>query len=102
MKFYKENDYTPENMAKHGINFDTMFEEIPIVLRNSHLVNALLCELSDRSKKEQKFSALDLGTRWVCFVFGFLFVFFFFNVDPGMRTLTDCVMYEKKKVELIV
>lgn len=65
MKFYKESDFSPENMTKHKINYETMFEEIPIVLRNSHLINALLCELSDKSKKEQKFSALDLGTRWV-------------------------------------
>lgn len=63
MKFYKESDFTPENMSKHNINFESMFEEIPIVLRNSHLVNALLCELSDKTRKEQKFSALDLGTR---------------------------------------
>ena len=64
MKFYKENDFTPENMAKHNINFDTMFEEIPIVLRNSHLVNTLLCELAEKTRKEQKFNALDLGTRY--------------------------------------
>ena len=67
MKFYKESDFTPENMAKHGINFETILQEIPIVLRNSHLVNALLCEISEKTKKDQKFSALDLGTRFVIF-----------------------------------
>ncbi|CAG5132444.1 unnamed protein product [Candidula unifasciata] len=62
MKFYKENDFTLENMTKHNINFETMFQEIPVVLRNSHLVNALLCDLSEKTRKEKKFSPLDLGT----------------------------------------
>merc|ERR1711936_695647 len=77
MKFYKENDFTPENMAKHNINFDTMFEEIPIVLRNSHGVNTLLCELKEKTRKEQKFNALDLGTSSM--------------LEKNMRQLMECV-----------
>ncbi|CAG5117283.1 unnamed protein product [Candidula unifasciata] len=77
MKFYKENDFTLENMTKHSINFETMFQEIPVVLRNSHLVNALLCELSEKTRKEQKFSSLDLGTSSV--------------LEKNLRQLMECV-----------
>jgi hypothetical protein len=42
-----------------------MFESIPVVLKNSHLVNALMCELSDNTKRDHKFNYLDLGTRSV-------------------------------------
>jgi len=77
MKFYKENDFSPENMVKHNINFENIFEEIPVVLKNSHLVNALLCELSDKTRKEQKFNSLDLGTSSI--------------LEKNMRQLMDCV-----------
>ncbi|GFN87119.1 eukaryotic translation initiation factor 3 subunit h [Plakobranchus ocellatus] len=77
MKFFKESDFTPENMAKHGINFETILEEIPIVLRNSHLVNALLCELTEKTRKEQKFSSLDLGTSSM--------------LEKNLRQLMECV-----------
>jgi len=79
MKFYKDccNDYTAENMTKYGINFENMFEEIPIVLKNSHLGNALLCELSDKTKKEQKFNSLDLGTSSM--------------LEKNLRQLMECV-----------
>merc|ERR1719228_25160 len=77
MKFYKENDFSPENMAAHNINFDNLFEEIPIVLRNSHLVNTLLCELAEKTRKQQKFSSLDLGTSSM--------------LEKNMRQLMECV-----------
>lgn len=65
MKFYKEGDFTPDSICKHDIGFQNMFEEIPVVLKNSHLVNTLLCELSENTKRNRKFSFLDLGTRYV-------------------------------------
>lgn len=63
MKFYKESDFTPDAISKHNISFENMFEEIPVVLKNSHLVNALLCELAETTKRDYKFNFLDLGTR---------------------------------------
>lgn len=63
MKFYKEGDFTPEGISKHNISFENMFEEMPVVLKNSHLANVLLCELTESTKRDRKFNFLDLGTR---------------------------------------
>jgi len=40
-----------------------MFEEVPILIRNSHLVNALLCEIEEETATETKYNFLDLSTR---------------------------------------
>jgi len=54
-----------------------MFEEIPVVLKNSHLCNALLCELKDTTKRDQKFNFLDLGNSAV--------------LEKNLRQLMECV-----------
>ncbi|PVD23497.1 hypothetical protein C0Q70_16769 [Pomacea canaliculata] len=77
MKFYKEGDFTPDSICKHDIGFQNMFEEIPVVLKNSHLVNTLLCELSENTKRNRKFSFLDLGTSAV--------------LEKNLRQLMECV-----------
>jgi len=46
-------------------------------LKNSHLANALLCELAPISRKEEKFNFLDLGTSAV--------------LEKNMRQLMECV-----------
>lgn len=67
MKFYgnKDGDYSPENIKAMGINFENMFEEIPITIKNSHLMNSLLCEIEDDMQEKQTFDYLDLGTSSV-------------------------------------
>nr|KAG5714025.1 hypothetical protein BaRGS_020353 [Batillaria attramentaria] len=77
MKFYKDGDFTPDAISKHSVSFENMFEEIPVVLKNSHLANALLCELTDSTKKNQTFSFLDLGTSAV--------------LEKNLRQLMECV-----------
>lgn len=47
-----------------NLNFETLFEELPVVFRNSHLVNSLLCEIDEQTRVGTKTNAfLDLGTR---------------------------------------
>jgi len=46
-----------------GLSFEAMFEEVPILIRNSHLVNALLCEIEEETPSETKYNFLDLSTR---------------------------------------
>ncbi|KAK7101227.1 eukaryotic translation initiation factor 3 subunit H-B-like [Littorina saxatilis] len=77
MKFYKDADFTPDAIAKHSISFENMFEEIPVVLKNSHLCNALLCELAPPTKRDEKYNFLDLGTSAV--------------LEKNLRQLMECV-----------
>ena len=63
MEFYAQGDFTPESLKAAGISFERMMEEIPIHIRNSHLVNALLCELDEDLHQKQKYNFLDLATR---------------------------------------
>lgn len=47
-----------------NLNFENLFEEIPVTFRNSHLVNALLLEIDEQTRSTSKpNSFLDLGTR---------------------------------------
>ena len=41
----QERDYTPEALKKMHLGYETLFQEIRLVVKNSHLVNTLLCEL---------------------------------------------------------
>ena len=65
MKFYgnRDQDFSPESVKAAGISFEKMFEEIPITIKNSHLVNSMLCEIDDTLQEEKSFDFLDLGTR---------------------------------------
>ncbi|KAF9157258.1 Eukaryotic translation initiation factor 3 subunit H [Actinomortierella ambigua] len=50
MKLYKEKKFTSETLAQSKLSFSNIFEELPITIRNSALLNALLFELeSDES-----------------------------------------------------
>jgi hypothetical protein len=64
MDFYREADFTPDAVKAAGISFAGMFEEIPVMLRNSHLVNALLCEVERPMRAAQEFNYMDLATRY--------------------------------------
>lgn len=39
-----------------------MFEEVPVIVKNSHLVNALLCQVEELTPAENKYQLLDLAT----------------------------------------
>jgi len=42
----KDNGWTPEAVRSAGVTFETMFDELPITIKNSHLVNVMLSELA--------------------------------------------------------
>jgi hypothetical protein len=47
-----------------NLNFENLLEELPVVFRNSHLVNSLLCEIDEQTRLSSKSNSfLDLGTR---------------------------------------
>lgn len=50
-------------LKKANIGFEHMFEEVPIVIKNSHLINVLLWDLEDKSTVADKHELLNLSSR---------------------------------------
>ena len=40
-----------------------MFEEVPIIIKNSHLINAVCCEIEEAKPSVNPYNYLDLATR---------------------------------------
>ncbi|ELU18873.1 hypothetical protein CAPTEDRAFT_161622 [Capitella teleta] len=59
MKLYLEGDFSPDSLKKSSMSFESLFEEVPVVIKNSHLVNSLLCEMEET---ESSYNFLDLAT----------------------------------------
>ncbi|KAK2141196.1 hypothetical protein LSH36_1141g00038 [Paralvinella palmiformis] len=62
MKMYNEGDFTPEKLKVSSISFDSMFEEVPVCIKNSHLINALCSELDEILPEDNQYNFLDLAT----------------------------------------
>uniref|UniRef100_A0A3B4X749 Eukaryotic translation initiation factor 3 subunit H n=1 Tax=Seriola lalandi dorsalis TaxID=1841481 RepID=A0A3B4X749_SERLL len=62
MEICKEKDFTPEGLKKANIGFEHMFEEVPIIIKNSHLINVLMWELEDKSTVADKHELLNLSS----------------------------------------
>ncbi|QQP56597.1 Eukaryotic translation initiation factor 3 subunit H [Caligus rogercresseyi] len=45
---YKAGDFSPEGIRNMKVSHDGIFSEVPIHVKNSHLVNELLLELSEQ------------------------------------------------------
>merc|ERR1711915_80068 len=58
----QERDYTPETLKKMKLGYENLCQEIRVVIKNSHLVNTLLCELYEMMPSSQGQHFLDLGT----------------------------------------
>merc|ERR1712034_185826 len=63
IKMFKEGDFSPESIKDLHISFETMFTQVPIIIKNSHLMNALLLEMQDQLPLTAGGTQyLDLGT----------------------------------------
>ncbi|KAK7886612.1 hypothetical protein WMY93_026233 [Mugilogobius chulae] len=63
MEICKEKDFTPEGkLKKANIGFEHMFEEVPIVIKNSHLISVLMWEMEDKSTVSDKHELLNLSS----------------------------------------
>lgn len=51
------------SLKKASIGFENMFEEVPIVIKNSHLISVLMWELEDKSTVSDKHELLNLSSR---------------------------------------
>lgn len=77
MTMYRDGDFSPEMVKQSGLSFETMFEEVPIMIKNSHLINALLCEIDEVAPTDNKFNFLDLSISS--------------HLEKNMRLMMDCV-----------
>jgi translation initiation factor 3 subunit H len=75
----KNEDYfSPDSARQANLNFENLLEELPVIFRNSHLVNSLLCEIDEQTRVSSKANTfLDLGTSG--------------NLERQLRSLIDCV-----------
>ena len=63
VELYKTGDFMPETIKNLKVSYDSLFQEVPIVVKNSHLVNELLLELSEEIPVQVAGTQfLDLGT----------------------------------------
>merc|ERR1719384_1434068 len=62
IKLYKEGEFHAEAIRNLKVVHDNLFQEVPIVIKNSHLVNELLLELSEQIPVEVGTQFLDLGS----------------------------------------
>jgi len=58
----KVENFSPEGLSSRGVNFDNLFEEIPVVVKNSNLMNTLVCEIEDKCRLPDKEAFLSLAT----------------------------------------
>jgi len=77
MKLYADKEFSPEAIKSANINFENMFEEVPVVVKNSHLVNSLCCELEEIAPSKDKYQFLDLASGFV--------------LEKNLRLLIECV-----------
>lgn len=59
---YKAGEFTAEAISKLKVSYASLFSEVPITIKNSHLVNEVLLELSEQIPTERGNQFLDLGT----------------------------------------
>uniref|UniRef100_A0A671RS61 Eukaryotic translation initiation factor 3 subunit H n=1 Tax=Sinocyclocheilus anshuiensis TaxID=1608454 RepID=A0A671RS61_9TELE len=62
MEICKEKDFSADGLKKASVGNENMFEEVPIVIKNSHLINVLLWELEDKSTAADKHELLNLSS----------------------------------------
>ena len=62
IELYKAGDFLPDTIRALKVSYDSLFHEVPIVIKNTHLVNELLLELSEEIPVESGSQFLDLGT----------------------------------------
>lgn len=63
MELEERKEFTPEAIKENRLTHENFMEEIPIVVKNSHLVNSLLCEVQDLTQSSKRFNFLDLSTN---------------------------------------
>lgn len=61
MSLCKDGEFKPETLRQSKMSYEKFFEEIPIVIRNSHLIKALLLEIEQDMSIDAGRQILDIG-----------------------------------------
>ncbi|CEP01008.1 Eukaryotic translation initiation factor 3 subunit H [Plasmodiophora brassicae] len=61
MAFYKAGDQTRDGFARHNIDSNRIFEEVPLKVHNSNLVHAFLYELRESGTVSCEFDRLSMS-----------------------------------------
>lgn len=61
IELYKEGEFTPEALLKLKVGYESLFIEVPLVIRNSALTNIMMSELAEMVPEEEGTKFLDLG-----------------------------------------
>ncbi|KAK0426690.1 hypothetical protein QR680_009847 [Steinernema hermaphroditum] len=51
LRLCEKSDWSPEATKTAGLSFEDLFQELPIVIKNSHLINVMLAELAMKPKQ---------------------------------------------------
>ena len=62
VKLFKDGELNAEAMKNNKVSLDSFFEEIPVTLRNSHLVSGLMCEIDEELRVDEGKQFLDMGS----------------------------------------
>lgn len=65
IQMYKDGDFTPEAFRTLKVGYESLFAEIPIVIKNSPLTNIMMSELNELLPEDKGHNFLDLGTASV-------------------------------------
>lgn len=62
MDLQKKKEFSPEAIKELKLTHENFMEELPVIVKNSHLVNSLLCEIQNMTPSNKKYNFLDLAT----------------------------------------
>lgn len=62
INMYKEGEFTPEALRNLKVGFESLFVEVPVVVKNSLLTNIMLTEIDEMVPEDEGTRFLDLGT----------------------------------------
>ncbi|XP_003737547.1 eukaryotic translation initiation factor 3 subunit H [Galendromus occidentalis] len=76
-KLCREGEYTLDSFKNNKCSYSELFEEIPVQIRNSHLMNLLQCELSEMVPSHVGKQFLDMSTA--------------FSLERQLQATMECV-----------
>jgi len=64
MELYRSGEkvFTTEGLAEQEMSYSNLFEEVPVVIKNSNLINALVCEIESKLPRHDNQQFLSLAT----------------------------------------
>jgi len=61
-KVLRDVEPGPDPLRNSRISFDKFFEEVPVKIRNSHLISGLMCEIEEEMRVDEGKQLLDMGS----------------------------------------